>query len=205
MTFEQLFFYGFSALLVFAATMVITSRNPVRGVLFLVMAFVASACLWLLLQAEFLALVLVLVYVGAVMTLFMFVVMMLDIRETTERQGFVRFLLPGALVIIMVVTMMVVVIKPQNFGVFTATLPQLPADHSNVQAIGAVLYTDYLYPFELAGVLLLAAIVAAISLSFRGLKRRKSQVIEEQLRAQKAERLRVVQVPSGGKSKKDKD
>ena len=177
MSFEKFIFYVFSLVLVFAATMVITRRNPVHAVLFLVLAFFNAAGLWMLLEAEFLALVLVLVYVGAVMVLFLFVVMMLI----------------GAVMIIE----MLMVVGPKYFGLDKFAAPaKHAADFSNTEALGMLLYTDYLYPFEIAAVILLVAIIAAISLTLRRRPDRKYIDISKQLAAKKADRLRVVKMES---------
>jgi len=191
----QFIFYVFSVTLIGAAVMVIMSRNPVKCALFLVLAFVASAVLWMLLQAEFLALVLIFVYVGAVMTLFLFVVMMINIDMVPRREKFVRYLPFGILVMLLLVGLMIYVINPKHFAfIGTAQIIQHGVDYSNVKALGQVLYTKYMYPFELAAVLLLVAIVSAISLAFRGPKNRKTQDIAKQ-HATKAERqMRLVDI-----------
>src|SRR4051812_16890392 len=158
MSFEALSFYVFAAILVFAALRVITARNPVHSALFLVLAFFTSAALWLLLRAEFLAITLVLVYVGAVMVLFLFVVMMLDINLDRLREGFWSYLPLGATVGLLMVVEMVLVVGVRYVGVQGTSAPQSPG-YSNTKELGRVLYTDYVYPFELAAVLLLVAIV----------------------------------------------
>lgn len=187
-------FYVFATLLVGSAAMVIISKNPVRGALFLVLAFFASAVLWLLLEAEFLALALIFVYVGAVMTLFLFVVMMLDLDLVPKREGFVRYLPFGILVMVLLVAVMIMVITPEHFKLGSiAAVTEHPEGYSNVKEIGNVLYTQYLYPFELAAIILLTAIIAAITLAFRGRQHNaKSQRIDKQLRVTKADRLRLV-------------
>ena len=185
-------FYVFSALLLFSAFMVITTRHPVRGVAFLILAFFAGSGLWLLLEAEFLALVLVFVYVGAVMTLFLFVVMMLNVEVLPSRKGFLRYLPLGILVVGLLGFLMLRVLGPRYFGL--SHYPAPPAalsNNSNIKALGAVLYTQYLLPFELSAVLLLVAIISSISLIFRG-SRQKSQTIAAQLAATKKNRLRLV-------------
>ena len=186
-------FYVFAALLVGSSAMVIISRNPVRGALFLVLAFFASSVLWLLMEAEFLALALIFVYVGAVMTLFLFVVMMLDLDLVPTREGFVRYLPFGILVMVLFVAVMIIVITPEHFklGSLAAVTPH-PENYSNVKEIGDVLYTQYLYPFELAAIILLTAIIAAITLAFRGKQNSKSQRIDKQLAATKADRMYLV-------------
>ncbi|MEN8175935.1 MAG: NADH-quinone oxidoreductase subunit J, partial [Pseudomonadota bacterium] len=146
MGFEKLFFYVFAAILVFAATMVITQRNPVHSVLFLVLAFFNAAALWMLMEAEFLAIVLVLVYVGAVMVLFLFVVMMLDVDVAALRAGFIRYLPVGALVAVLMLAEMLMVVGPRYFGLdqFPAPAPK-PEGYSNTEELGELLYTAYLY------------------------------------------------------------
>ena len=160
-------FYVFAAITVFAALRVITARNPVHSALFLVLTFVSTACIWMLLKAEFLAIVLVLVYVGAVMVLFLFVVMMLDINLDIVRQGFWRSL-PVALFVGVLIVLELAAVLILNFGgISAADAPALPADYSNTEALGALLYTDYVLAFEVAAVILLVAIVAAIALTLR--------------------------------------
>ncbi|MGD8547802.1 MAG: NADH-quinone oxidoreductase subunit J, partial [Thiohalophilus sp.] len=165
---EKLIFYIFATIMVFGATMVISVRNPVRAALFLVLTFFASAAIWMLLEAEFLAITLVLVYVGAVMVLFLFVVMMLDINTARLKEGFIRYLPIGIGVGIILVVMLVYVVGPTNFGHGEWTeMKRHAADYNNTQELGRVLYTVYVYPFEIAAVILLVAIVAAIALTLR--------------------------------------
>lgn len=195
MTIEQLTFYVFAAILVFAATMVITVRNPVHASLFLVVAFFNSAVLWLLLEAEFLAITLVLVYVGAVMVLFLFVIMMLDINIARLREGFAKYLPIAAVVAIIMVVEMVFVVGPTNFGLEQFAEPaRHAADYSNTKELGSVLYTVYLYPFEIAAAILLVAIVAAISLTLRRRPGTRHQQIEKQVAVRAADRLRIVKM-----------
>lgn len=187
-------FYVFSALLLFSAVMVIVSRHPVRGVLFLVLTFVCSAVLWMLLQAEFLSLVLIFVYVGAVMTLFLFVVMMLNVEQIPKVEGFVRYLPFAILAVLVMVGLMTMAILPKHFAMAGQLQPIMhPESYSNVKSLGAVLYTEYLFPFEVASVLLLVAIIAAISLAFRG-KRAKGQDVDHQVSVKKADRLKIVKM-----------
>src|SRR5918997_1658772 len=168
MTFHTFIFYFFSAILIFAALRVITSRNPVHAALFLVLAFFTSAGLWIQLQAEFLAIALVLVYVGAVMVLFLFVVMMLDINIARVRAGFWRYLPVGAIVALLLVAEMALILAQGYFGAEGAPAPAaLPEGYSNTKELGRLVYTEYVYPFEIAEVVLLVAIVAAIALTLR--------------------------------------
>lgn len=195
--FEAILFYFFSAVLVAAAIGVISVRNPVHSVLLLVLAFFTSAALWLLLEAEFLAIILVLVYVGAVMVLFLFVVMMLDINIASQRQGFIRYLPLGAGVVLLIVLELAAVLGSGQFGgeAFQKPAP-LPADYSNTEALGEVLYTVYVYPFEIASVILLVAIVAAIGLTMRRREGRRYQDIAKQVGVRAEDRLRVVKMPA---------
>ncbi len=194
MTFEKYLFYFFAAILVFAATMVITRRNPVHSALFLVLAFVSSACIWMLAEAEFLAIVLVLVYVGAVMVLFLFVVMMLDIDVAALRAGFIRYLPLGLLVAAAMAVEIFLVVGPGNFGLEQYPAPvRHTADYSNTADLGSVLYTVYMYPFEIAAVILLVAIIAAIGLTMRKRPETKYQNPSQQVRVKKGpDRIKVV-------------
>lgn len=185
-------FYFFSAVLIFSAFMVITSRYPVRGVLFLVLGFFASAVLWMLLQVEFLALVLIFVYVGAVMTLFLFVVMMLNLDIAPRRKGWVHYMPFGILLSLVLLFLLLYVLNPRVFPASAFHWVNQPANYSNVQQLGMVLYTQYVYPFELAAVLLLVAIIATISLTIRSKKKNsKSQRIAEQVAVKPKDRLRL--------------
>ncbi|MCB1740652.1 MAG: NADH-quinone oxidoreductase subunit J [Gammaproteobacteria bacterium] len=186
-------FLIFSIVLVAAALRVITARNPVHAVLSLVVCFVASSGLWLLIEAEFLAVVLVLVYVGAVMVLFLFVVMMLDISIATLREGFVKAMPFGAAIAFLLFVLMFFVVNREQFGV-EAMVPPVPAaaDYSNSEALGTLLYTDYLYPFEVAAVLLLVAIVAAIALTMRRRGGTKMRDPAEQVAVRRADRVRLI-------------
>ena len=197
MNIEPIIFYLFSAILLIAALRVITARNPVHAALFLVLAFFTAASIWMLLRAEFLAIVLVLVYVGAVMVLFLFVVMMLDINLDRLREGFWSYLPLGAAVGILMVVEMALVLGGKYFGLEHFPNPADPgAGYSNTKALGRVLYTDYVYPFELAAVILLVAIVAAIALTLRGRKDSKHQVPSEQVAVKRADRVRLVSMPA---------
>ncbi len=190
-------FYTFAAVLVAAALGVITSRNPVHSVLFLVLAFVQSAALWLLIEAEFLALVLVLVYVGAVMVLFLFVVMMLDINVEKVKEGFTRYVWIGAGVAAAVVLEIGHVIWFRSQGMRFMEVPEsYPEDYSNTRDLGSVLYTEHVYAFEIAGMMLLLAIVAAITLTMRRRPGLKSQNIPGQVAVRREDRVRLVNVES---------
>jgi NADH-quinone oxidoreductase subunit J len=190
-------FYAFAAVLLVAAFGVITSRNPVHSALFLVLAFVQSAFLWLLLEAEFLAITLVLVYVGAVMVLFLFVVMMLDVNVEELRKGFTRYLPLGAAVALIVVLEIGHVIWFRSQGLRFLTAPQgMPADYSNTKELGAVLYTEHVYAFEIASVILLLAIVAAITLTMRRRPGLKVQDVVKQVAVRREDRVRIVKVES---------
>ena len=193
----KVLFYVFAIITVASALRVITARNPVHAVLSLVLAFVSSAGLWLLLEAEFLAVVLVLVYVGAVMVLFLFVVMMLDINLVPLREGFIRYLPLGLLVAALIVVQLAMVMGPGTFGLEQVPKPPgLPADYSNTEALGVLLYTVYVYPFEIAAVILLVAIVAAIALTMRRRAGVRAQKPHEQVRARRGERVRLVKMPA---------
>jgi NADH-quinone oxidoreductase subunit J len=188
-------FYVFAAFLVAAAVGVITTRNPVHAVLFLVLAFVQSAALWLLIEAEFLAIVLVLVYVGAVMVLFLFVVMMLDINVEKIREGFTRYLPLGIAVALTVVVEIGHVIWFRSQGLAFVTTPKpTPEGYSNTRDLGAVLYTQHVYAFEIASVILLLAIVAAITLTMRHRRGLKVQNIAKQVAVRREDRVRIVKV-----------
>jgi NADH-quinone oxidoreductase subunit J len=190
-----LLFYAFAAILVVAALGVITARNPVHSALFLVLAFVQSAALWLLIEAEFLAIALVLVYVGAVMVLFLFVVMMLDINVEELRKGFTRYLPLGVAVALIVVVEIGHVVWFRSQGLAFLTVPEpLPADYSNTKALGAVLYTEHVYAFEIASMILLLAIVAAITLTMRKRPGLKVQDIVKQVAVRREDRVRIVEV-----------
>jgi NADH-quinone oxidoreductase subunit J len=197
MTFQAFIFYFFAAILVFAALRVITARNPVHAALFLVLAFFTSSAIWILLQAEFLAIALVLVYVGAVMVLFLFVVMMLDINLAKLREGFWSYLPLGALVAVLLVAEMVLVLASRYSGLpDTPAPPPLPAGYSNTKELGRLIYTEYVYPFEIAAVILLVAIVAAIALTLRRRKDSKYLDPSRQIRVRREDRVRIVPMKS---------
>lgn len=194
MSFQLFVFYVFAAIMVLAALRMITAKNPVHSALSLVVVFFTSSAIWLLVDAEFLAITLVLVYVGAVMVLFLFVVMMLDINVTRMRAGFVRFM-PVALVVsaIMIIELVLVVLSKE----FTYPKPApAPADFSNTQELGRILYTDYLLPFEVASVILLVAIIAAIVLTLRHRPETRTQDPGQQVKVQAKDRVRIVEMES---------
>lgn len=195
MSFIEILFYVFSAVLVVSAIGMITARNPVHAALFLVFAFFNSAVIWLLLEAEFLAIVLVLVYVGAVMVLFLFVVMMLDINIAQLRAGFTRYAPLGLVIALIVIGEIGSVVWVKSLGVQTVAAPSPPADYSNTRALGELLYTQYLYPLELAAVILLVAIVAAIVLTMRKRPGQRVQDINAQVAVRAKDRVRIVKVP----------
>jgi NADH-quinone oxidoreductase subunit J len=194
MQFNDYVFYALAAILLFAALRVITTRNPVVAALHLVLAFFTASGIWLLLQAEFLAIALVLVYVGAVMVLFLFVVMMLDINIDKLREGFWEYLPMAGTIGVLMATEMVMVLGGKYFGPSKAIAH--PDGYSNTAELGRVLYTDYLLPFELASVVLLVAIVAAIVLTLRDRKENKSMNAADQVLVKKSDRLRIVRMPS---------
>ncbi|MDY6943904.1 MAG: NADH-quinone oxidoreductase subunit J [Pseudomonadota bacterium] len=194
---QLILFYIFAAIVVGAAAGVITARNPVHSVLYLVLAFFTSAALWILIGAEFLGIILVLVYVGAVMVLFLFVVMMLDINTDVLRQGFTRYLPLGTVVILCIVLELLAVLGSGQFSIETYGTPvPYPEGHSNTQELGALLYTVYVYPFEIAAVILLVAIVAAIALTMRRVEGRRVQNPAEQVRVNPRDRIRIVKMPA---------
>ena len=197
MSLVSILFYFFATVLVVSAAMVVTIRNPVKAALFLVLSFFSAACIWMTLEAEFLSIALVLVYVGAVMVLFLFVVMMLDIDVESMREGFARNLPVGALVAGVMVVEFAVVMMSDRFD--SQSLPR-PAghgpDYSNTKELGLVLYTDYVFAFEVAGLILLVAIVAAIVLTMRRRPGTRYQSPSEQVKVSKSDRLRIVSMPS---------
>jgi NADH-quinone oxidoreductase subunit J len=193
--FELIIFLGYAAVLVCAALGVIVARNPIHSVMFLVLAFFTSAILWLLLEAEFLAMTLVLVYVGAVMVLFLFVVMMLDIDTTMTRSHFMRYAPLGILVALVGVAEVWSVLWLRNQGIENLAPPAAAAaDYSNTAELGAVLYTEHVYAFELASFVLLLAIIAAIMLTMRKRPGLKQQDISKQVGVRSADRVRIVKM-----------
>jgi len=193
--FETVVFYFFATVLLLAALRVITARNPVHAALFLVLAFFTAAGIWLLLRAEFLAIALVLVYVGAVMVLFLFVVMMLDINLERLREGFWNYLPLGAVVGVLMAAEMGLLLASRYAG-FTGRPMELPPGVGNTRMLGRLIYTDYVYAFEIAAVILLVAIVAAIALTLRGRKDTRRQDPSAQLRVRREDRVRLVSMPS---------
>ena len=193
--FEAAVFYAFGAILVASALAVITARNPVHAALFLVLSFFTASAIWLLLRAEFLAITLVLVYVGAVMVLFLFVVMMLDINLERLREGFWQYLPLGALVGILMAFEMGAVLYGRWFGLVAPPRAMAPG-YSNTKELGRLIYTDYVLAFEVAAVVLLVAIVAAISLTLRRRKDSRSQDPSQQVRARREDRVKLVTMPS---------
>jgi NADH-quinone oxidoreductase subunit J len=188
----EILFWTFSAVLVGAALGVILSRNPVHSVLYLVLCFFNAAVLWLLIQAEFLAIVLVLVYVGAVMVLFLFVVMMLDVNFDSLRKNFRSYVPVGATVGILVLIEMALVVFGSSLG---ADAAPAPPEGSNTRALGRLIYVDYVYPFEIAAVVLLVAIIAAIALTHRTRKETKHQDPGQQVRVRAKDRIRLIDLP----------
>ena len=197
---ELVTFYVFATILVFAATMVVTVRNPVFAALFLVLAFFTSAGVWILLEAEFLALTLILVYVGAVMVLFLFVVMMLDINLAVLKEGFTKYMPVGLLIAVLLIVQLAMIVGPEQFGLdkIESPVPHGP-EYSNTKELGRVLYTVYLYPFEIASVILLVAIIAAIALTLRKRRERYLMPPEEQVAVQRADRVRLVKMDAEDK------
>ena len=194
---ESIIFYLFATLTVVSATAVVTVRNPIHAALSLVLTFFTSAVIWMTLEAEFLAIILVLVYVGAVMVLFLFVVMMLDINIARLREGFIQYLPIGIGVAVVMFLLMLYVVVGDVFSSEAMSEPVAKAaDYSNTKALGGVLYTEYVFAFEVAAVILLVAIVAAISLTMRKRPKTKYQSPSEQMQVRKADRLRIVKMPS---------
>jgi NADH-quinone oxidoreductase subunit J len=196
MTTQAALFYTFSAILVFAALRVVTARNPVHAALWLVLAFFTAAAHWLMLRAEFLAITLVLVYVGAVMVLFLFVVMMLDVNFDSLRQQFRSYLPVGATVFVLTLLEMALVLLSNRLTGVTGSVAPPPPGGSNTKALGVLLYTDYAYPFEIAAVVLLVAIIAAIALTHRRRRETKHQDPGLQVKVRPQDRLRILKMPS---------
>ena len=199
------FFYLFSVVLLFASFRVVTARNPVHAVLFLMLAFSQASGLWLLLQAEFLAMTLVLVYLGAVMVLFLFVVMMLDLDLAHLRRDFKKYL-PLAMLIGVVIILELSIVLIRGFIGTTAPVNILPevVSANNTQALGYLMFTDYLYAFEIAGIILLVAIIAAVALTLRKRKDVKGQNIADQVAVKAKDRMRIVSMDSSNEAKQDR-
>lgn len=195
MEFKTVLFYAFSAILIFAATRVITDRNPIHAALFLVLSFFSAAAIWMLLKAEFLAIVLVLVYVGAVMVLFLFVVMMLDINTEKMREGFwSHFPLAATIGVIIVLEMAVVLFR--GFLALDTQVPEASANIGNTKELGKLIYTEYIYAFEIAAILLLVAIVSAVALTLRRRKDSKYFNPGDAVRVKSKDRVRIVSMKS---------
>jgi NADH-quinone oxidoreductase subunit J len=193
-------FYVFGAVLIATALGVITARNPVHCALFLVAAFLNSAVIWLLLEAEFLAVTLIVVYVGAVMVLWLFVVMMMDVDVAKLRQGFTRYAPLGALIALIVVAQIGMVVYVKQLGLDLSGVPApKPEGYSNTLELGRLLYTEFLYPFEIAAVILLVAIVAAITLTMRERPGQKVQDVSRQVAVRAKDRVRVVKMDAEAK------
>lgn len=193
MDFQTVVFYFLATVVVLASLRVITAKNPVHAALFLVLAFFSAGGIWMLLHAEFLAIALVMVYVGAVMVLFLFVVMMLDINLERIRQGFWSYLPIGALIGILMLAEMVVVLGSRYFGLDHVPQPaEFPAGYSNTKELGRLLYTDYVYPFELASIVLLVAMIAAVALTLRKRKNVKALDPAKQISVKRDDRVRIV-------------
>ena len=196
MEFKTFVFYFLSAILVFASLRVVTSRNPVHAALYLVLAFFSASGVWMLLQAEFLAISLVLVYVGAVMVLFLFVVMMLDINFDNLRKEFRSYVPVGATVGVLVLVEMALTLVGGRIGTPAGGAPGPAAGGSNTKALGALVYTDYVHPFEIAAVILLVAIIAAIALTHRKRRETKYQNPADQVKVRARDRVRILNIPS---------
>ena len=194
MDFQTAVFYFLSAILVFASLRVITARNPVYAALHLILAFFTCGGIWALLQAEFLAIAIILVYVGAVMVLFLFVVMMLDINIDRIRQGFWSYLPLGAMLGLLMVMEMGLVLGSKYFQV-PAAEALVPAGVSNTKAIGALMFSEYVYPFELASLILLVGMISAIVLTYQGSKKSRYSNPNQQVFVKAKDRIRVLQMP----------
>ncbi|MDX8385918.1 MAG: NADH-quinone oxidoreductase subunit J [Gallionella sp.] len=196
--FETIVFYIFATMAVLAALRVITATNPVHAVLFLVLVFISSSGIWLLLEAEFLAISLVLVYVGAVMVLFLFVVMMLDVNLVRLREGFWRWLPFGALLAGLMAFEMIWVLGSSDTskGMLDSQAAKHGPEYSNTKELGMQIYTDYVYPFEIAAVILLVAMISAIALALRKRKDSRHQEVGKQIAVKKSERVRIVSMKS---------
>ena len=196
MEFSTFTFYVFAATMLFAALCVITAKNPVHAALFLALTFFSASGLWFLLQAEFLAIILIMVYVGAVMVLFLFVVMMLDIDINRLRHRFWSYLPLGALIGLLMVVEMAMVLGGKYFGIEAMPGQNYPAGYSNIKELGRLLYTEYVYPFELASIILLVGIIAAVLLTLRRRKDTKYQNPSKQIAIKREESVRLVSMPA---------
>ena len=197
MNLQDFVFYSLASVVVIAALGVITLRNPVHSALLLVLAFVTSSGLWLLLEAEFLAIVLILVYVGAVMVLFLFVVMMLDINLDRMREGFWKWFPFGAILALIMTGEIGIVLMSKQFGPENIQIPvSKSVDYSNTKELGQLLYTDYVYAFELSAVILLVAMVAAIAITLRYRTDKKASNVSKQVAASREKRLKVISIPA---------
>lgn len=194
MSIQLIIFYFFAAIMVIAALRMITAKNPVHSALSLVLVFFTSSAIWLLLEAEFLAITLVLVYVGAVMVLFLFVVMMLDIDVSQIREGFVKFMPVAVIVSLVMIVELVLVIFAKEFAI--ERVSDYQHEKGNTHALGEILYTEYLLPFETAAVILLVAIVAAIVLTQRQRPEMRTQNPAEQVKVKAKDRVRLVSLAS---------
>ena len=204
MEFTSILFYVFALYFIGSAVLMVTSRNTIKAAMFLILSFFSVASLWILLEAEFLAITLILVYVGAVMVLFLFVIKMLDIDKSTVRAKFTKYLPLGIVVSVVVISQMVLILSAGHFDLDNSMGPlRKAADFSNISQLANDLYTLYVYPFELAAVLLLTAIIAAITLVHRKESRSKRQNIAEQVNVQAADRVRLISA-SSSKSKESK-
>lgn len=192
---KALLFFAFSLILLVSGLRVITARNPVHAALFLVLSFFTAAMIWMLLKAEFLAIVLVLVYVGAVMVLFLFVVMMLDINIDKLREGF-RVYLPLGLTVGAIMALEMAFVLMKVFWLPNVQSARFPENYNNTLELGRLIYTAYVYPFEIAAVILLVAMIAAIALTLRKRKDSKHQIPGNQVRVKASDRLRMVNIPA---------
>jgi NADH-quinone oxidoreductase subunit J len=197
-----LLFAVFSLVLLAAAVRVVTARNPVHAVLFLVLSFFSAACLWMMLKAEFLAIALVLVYVGAVMVLFLFVVMMLDINIDRVRQGFWRHLPVASIVAIAIALQLWLVLSQPNWLALRQAGPGIK-ESINIESLGRLTFIEYVYPLQIAGVILLVAIIAAIALTLRRRKDNKSQDPSQQVKVRREDRVRLVSMPADAGGRQD--
>lgn len=198
---NELLFYSLSFVAALSAFSVVVAKNPVKAALCLVLTFFTMAMNWMLLEAEFLAIVLILVYVGAVMVLFLFVVMMIDIESATLVRPFVRYWPISLGVSCLLIGMMTfIIMQPSSMFDALAEPVARSADYSHVKAVAHLLFSDFLLPFEIAGVILLVAMIAAIGLTFRGSQTPRAQQVDKQVKVRKSDRLRVVQVSKGGEA-----